>query len=165
VSDGIAGRQVVGIDLHLHRSVIRQIDDVGKRDGLGPDRQRPEGAGGRVRVRQELLEPVLPQGIDCAVPAAGRLDRDRHPTRFADQPQQRSPVGSIRTESCTSPSAFTWQITLRRRCSSIPTNWPRGMVPAPVLAASGTTRYRLDYANVEGDGPSGGSFRSDTGWL
>jgi transposase len=29
VSDGIAGGQVVGIDLHLHRSVIGRIDEVG----------------------------------------------------------------------------------------------------------------------------------------
>jgi transposase len=29
VSDGIAGAQVVGIDLHLHRSVIGRIDEVG----------------------------------------------------------------------------------------------------------------------------------------
>jgi transposase len=33
VSDGIAGRQVVGIDLHLHRSVIARIDEHG--DELG----------------------------------------------------------------------------------------------------------------------------------
>lgn len=29
MSDGIAGGQVVGIDLHLHRSVIARIDDRG----------------------------------------------------------------------------------------------------------------------------------------
>jgi transposase len=33
VSDGIAGRQVVGIDLHLHRSVIARIDDQGNELG------------------------------------------------------------------------------------------------------------------------------------
>jgi transposase len=33
VSDGIADRQVVGIDLHLHRSVIARIDDQGNELG------------------------------------------------------------------------------------------------------------------------------------
>ncbi len=33
MSDGIAGRQVVGIDLHLHRSVIARIDDHGNELG------------------------------------------------------------------------------------------------------------------------------------
>jgi len=33
VSDGTAGRQVVGIDLHLHRSVIARIDDQGNELG------------------------------------------------------------------------------------------------------------------------------------
>ena len=33
MSDGIAGQQVVGIDLHLHRSVIARIDGQGKELG------------------------------------------------------------------------------------------------------------------------------------
>ncbi len=33
MSDGIAGGQVVGIDLHLHRSVIARIDDHGNELG------------------------------------------------------------------------------------------------------------------------------------
>ena len=33
VSDGIAGGQVVGIDLHLYRSVIGRIDEVGNELG------------------------------------------------------------------------------------------------------------------------------------
>jgi len=33
VSDGIADRQVVGIDLHLHRSVIARIDGQGNELG------------------------------------------------------------------------------------------------------------------------------------
>ena len=33
MSDGIADRQVVGIDLHLHRSVIARIDDQGNELG------------------------------------------------------------------------------------------------------------------------------------
>jgi hypothetical protein len=33
VSDGIAGRQVVGIDLHLYRSVIGRIDELGNELG------------------------------------------------------------------------------------------------------------------------------------
>ena len=33
MSDGIAGRQVVGIDLHLHRSVIGRIDELGNELG------------------------------------------------------------------------------------------------------------------------------------
>ncbi len=33
MSDGIAGRQVVGIDLHLHRSVIGRIDEQGNELG------------------------------------------------------------------------------------------------------------------------------------
>ena len=33
MSDGIAGRQVVGIDLHLYRSVIGRIDEVGNELG------------------------------------------------------------------------------------------------------------------------------------
>ncbi len=33
MSDGIAGGQVVGVDLHLHRSVIARIDDRGKELG------------------------------------------------------------------------------------------------------------------------------------
>ena len=33
MSDGIADRQVVGIDLHLHRSVIALIDEVGNELG------------------------------------------------------------------------------------------------------------------------------------
>jgi hypothetical protein len=33
VGDGIAGREVVGIDLHLHRSVIARVDETGKELG------------------------------------------------------------------------------------------------------------------------------------
>jgi hypothetical protein len=33
VSDGIAGGQVVGIDLHLYRSVIGRIDELGNELG------------------------------------------------------------------------------------------------------------------------------------
>jgi hypothetical protein len=33
VGDGIAGRQVVGIDLHLHRSVIAWVDEAGNELG------------------------------------------------------------------------------------------------------------------------------------
>ena len=33
MSDGIAGGQVVGIDLHLHRSVIARIDEHGNELG------------------------------------------------------------------------------------------------------------------------------------
>jgi hypothetical protein len=33
VSDGVAGGQVVGIDLHLHRSVIARIDEHGQELG------------------------------------------------------------------------------------------------------------------------------------
>jgi hypothetical protein len=67
VSDGIAGGQVVGIDLHLHRSVIARIDDHGQELGwvrIDNDPAalaaecREAGRGAKVAAARRMLEVV-----------------------------------------------------------------------------------------------------------
>jgi hypothetical protein len=65
VSDGIAGSQVVGIDLHLHRSVIGRIDELGNELGrVGIDNDPKVNRvhrGGHLSKERDALRTVRPR--------------------------------------------------------------------------------------------------------
>ena len=82
MDDGIAvGRRFVVVDLHLHRSVIAGLDEVGKQMGWVRIDNDPAAASCSTIAKEWLAAPPVP-------PRLPELEADHHNRRVDDAGEQ-----------------------------------------------------------------------------